>query len=89
MAGVWVCGLITTFWAVFASLVGIFPGLGDGQFLNDADLPDGVTRGGYTAMALGSIAVTLAVGLIFYWLGTPTRQNLVVDPEAPVDEIVV
>ena len=89
MAGVWICGVLTTFWAAFASLVGIFPGLGDGQLLNDADLPDGVSRLSYTSMTFGAIIATLIVGFIFYWLGTPTRQNLVVDPEAPVDEVSV
>jgi amino acid transporter len=89
MAGVWICGILTTFWAAFASLVGIFPGLGDGQLLNDADLPDGVTRASYTAMTFGAIIVTLIVGFIFYRLGAPTRANLVVDPEAPVEEAVV
>ena len=89
MAGVWICGVLTTFWAAFASLVGIFPGLGDGELLNDADLPDGVSRLSYTTMTFGAIIVTLIVGLIFYWLGTPTRQNLVVDPEAPADAVTV
>ena len=89
MAGVWICGVLTTFWAAFASLVGIFPGLGDGELLNDADLPEGVSRLGYTAMTFGAIAVTLLVGFIFYRLGAPTRQHLVVDPEAPVEEVMV
>jgi amino acid transporter len=89
MAGVWICGILTTFWAAFASLVGIFPGLGDGQLLNDADLPDGVTRASYTAMTFGAIIATLIVGFIFYRLGAPTRANLVVDPEAPAEEAVV
>ena len=40
MDGVWFCGVICTAWAVFASIVGIFPGLGDGEFLNDQDLDD-------------------------------------------------
>jgi hypothetical protein len=39
-------------------------------------------------MTFGAIIVTLIVGLIFYKLGEPTRANLVVDPEAPVDEAV-
>ena len=31
MVGVWICGVVCTFWAVFASLVAIFPGFLDGQ----------------------------------------------------------
>ena len=30
MDGVWFCGVICTVWAVFASIVGLFPGLGNG-----------------------------------------------------------
>ena len=86
MTGVWICGILTTFWATFASLVGIFPGLGDGMLLNDADLPDGTTRLSYTEMTFGAIIVTLLVGFIFYRLGAPTRANLVVDPESPAEE---
>ena len=45
MAGVWICGVLTTFWAAFASIVGLFPGLGDGGLLNDDALPEGFSRG--------------------------------------------
>src|SRR3954449_1027846 len=31
IVGVWVCGVVCTFWALFASLVAIFPGFADGQ----------------------------------------------------------
>jgi amino acid transporter len=81
MVGVWICGGLTTFWSVFASLVGIFPGLGDGGLLNDADLPEGVSRGEYTMIALVAIVVTLVVGAVFYRIAAPTRANMVVDPE--------
>jgi amino acid transporter len=89
MTGVWICGGLTTFWAAFASLVAIFPGLLDGELLNDADLPDGISRAGYTTMTLGAIAVTLAVGALMYYLGTPTRQHLVVDPEVREESVSV
>jgi hypothetical protein len=90
MAGVWVCGLITTFWAAFASLCGIFPGLfSNGLLLDDSALPEAVTRSQYTAYALGAIAVTAVVGVIFYILGTPARKNLVVDPEATPESVAV
>ena len=39
MVGVWICGVLTTFWALFASIVAVFPGFLDHQFLNNADLP--------------------------------------------------
>ena len=82
MAGVWVCGLLTTFWAVVATLAGIFPGLlADGVFLSDSWLPDGVTRSQYTAYAFIAIGITFAVGILFYLLGAKTRATMVQDPE--------
>jgi len=79
MNGVWFCGVICTLWAVFASIVGLFPGLGNGQFLNDQDLSDayGLSRAGYTSIAFGSIAVTFLVGVLFYWAGAKTRAEVV------------
>lgn len=86
MAGVWAVGIITTFWSAFASLTGIFPGLlSNGMLLDDAALPDGVTRGQYTSYVFTAIAVTLVVGVIFYILGGSTRKDLVKDPEVPVE----
>ena len=82
MAGVWVCGLLTTFWAVVATLAGIFPGLlADGVFLSDSWLPDGVTRSQYTAYAFIAIGITFAVGILFYLFGAKTRATMVQDPE--------
>ena len=80
MAGVWICGVVTTFWGVFASLVAIFPGFLDHQFLNNADLPADVTRLRYTLIAWVAIGITIAAGFIFYWLGTPVRNAMVEVP---------
>jgi len=87
MAGVWVCGILTTFFAVLASLAGIFPGmLSNGMLLDDRALSSyGVGRGEYTLLAVGAIVITMAVGLWFYWLGRKSRSNLVVDPEVPTE----
>ena len=79
MAGVWICGVLTTFWAVFASIVGLFPGLGDGQFLNN----QGPRR------RLWPLARRLHVARVrgdhrhvprrlpFYWAGAKTRAEMV------------
>jgi glutamate:GABA antiporter len=80
MAGVWICGVLCTFWAVFASLVAIFPGFLDHQFLNNADLPENVSRMKYETISLVAIAVTFVAGIIFYWLGAPTRAKMVEVP---------
>ena len=69
MAGVWVCTILTTSWAVFASIVAIFPGFLDGQFLNNADLPTDVSRLKYELISLIAIGVTFLAGMVFYWAG--------------------
>ena len=44
MAGVWICGVLCTFWALFASIVAVFPGFLDHKLLNDADLDRTASR---------------------------------------------
>ncbi|WP_053225857.1 APC family permease [Solirubrobacter soli] len=81
MAGVWICGVLTTFWALFASLVGFFPGLGDGSLLNDSALPDGFSRGTFELVVFIPFAITLLIGIGFYIAGRGTRARLA--PTAP------
>ena len=76
MAGVWICGVLTTFWALFASIVGLFPGLGDGGLLNDSALPDGFSRGTFELVVFIPLIVTLLVGILFYALGAKTRSQV-------------
>jgi len=76
MAGVWVCGCLTTFWALFASLVGFFPGLGDGGLLNDDALPEGFSRGTFELVVFIPFAITLLIGIGFYIAGRGTRAQL-------------
>jgi len=87
MKGVWVCGILTTFWALFASLVGLLPGLGDGALLNDSALPEGFSRGTFELVVFIPLAVTLAVGVVFYALGRRTREQIAPHPaEAPAGD---
>jgi amino acid transporter len=76
MAGVWICGVLTTFWALLASLVGLFPGLGDGSLLNDSALPEGFSRGTFELVVFIPLAVTVGIGLLFYALGRNTRRQI-------------
>src|SRR4029079_12787166 len=76
MVGVWVCGVLTTFWALFASVVGLFPGLGDGGLLNDSALPEGFSRGTFELVVFIPLIVTLLVGILFYALGAKTRSQV-------------
>jgi ABC-type sugar transport system permease subunit len=86
MAGVWIVGVLTTFWATLASVVGLFPGLGDGGLLNDSALPDGFSRGTFELIVFIPIILTFAVGVIFYALGRKTREEIEPTPsEAPAD----
>jgi hypothetical protein len=77
MVGVWICGVLCTFWAAFASLVAIFPGFADGQLLNDAGLPEDVSRAKYTTIAAVAIGIATLAGFVFYWLGASTRAKMV------------
>jgi amino acid transporter len=87
MAGVWICGVLTTFWAVLASLVGIFPGLGDGSLLNDSALPEGFSRGTFELVVFIPIAITFLTGVIFYALGRKTRAEIAPKPaETPTGD---
>jgi amino acid transporter len=84
MAGVWICGVLTTFWAVLASVVGLFPGLGDGSLLNDSALPDGFSRGTFELVVFVPLIITLVVGVVFYAMGRSTRAQIAPQPaEAP------
>jgi glutamate:GABA antiporter len=85
MAGVWVCGVLTTFWAVLASVVGLFPGLGDGGLLNDEALPEGFSRGTFQLVVFIPLIVTVAIGLIFYVLGRQTRER---PPAVPIEALI-
>jgi amino acid transporter len=80
MAGMWACTILTTSWAVFASIVAIFPGFLDGQFLNNADLPSDVSRLKYELISLIAIGVTFLAGMAFYWAGSTTRRAMVSVP---------
>src|SRR3954468_5208936 len=77
MVGVWACGILTTFWALFASLVGLFPGLADGKLLNDKALPDGFSRGTFELVVFIPLIITLLIGVYFYYAGRATRARTV------------
>ena len=78
MAGVWIIGCLTTLWAALATVAGVWPGfLTDSPSQGLMDAYSFSSRTQFEAIAFGSIAVILAIGVLFYILGTPTRRQLV------------
>lgn len=77
--GAWVCGLLGGLWAVFGTLVLVWPGLGTGH--PDASLPEGFAgqRAQYELTQLLPMAAIVLLGLVFYALGRTTRSAPVRD----------
>jgi glutamate:GABA antiporter len=86
MPMVWIVGGLCTFWAVIASIVLIYPGLGTnwfGQHGNpDNSLPSGFTRGQFETSQIIPLLILLVIGIMFYFAGGPTRRRAVTVPIA-------
>jgi len=80
-AGVWIVGGLTTFWAVLASVVVVWPGLGTNWFGQkgnpDSSLPSGFTRMQFELSQFIPLGVIVLIGVIFYLLGAKTRRQIV------------
>ena len=50
------------------------------MLLNDDGLPEDVSRFKYTAIAAVAIGIAMLAGIIFYWLGSSTRAQMVAVP---------
>ena len=62
-------------WAALATVAGVWPGfLTDSPSQGLMDAYSFSSRTEFEAIAFGSIAVILAIGVLFYVLGTPTRR---------------
>lgn len=85
-AGFWIVGALCTFWAVFASIVLIYPGFGTdwfGQHGNpNSALPAGFTRGQFELSQIIPLVFFLVAGILFYVAGTKTRRHAVRVPIA-------
>jgi amino acid transporter len=89
-AGLWIAGVLTTFWVALGSWVAVFPGTLEKLLGIDYDFKGtwGVSRGTYEALTLGTLAVILAFALIGYALSRSVREQVAVvplenDPAAP------
>ena len=81
-AGIWIATAIVTFWIALASWVAVFPGTLERVFGIDYSFGDewGVSRGKYEFLALGTILIVVAVGLIGYVAGSAVRRQDVTVP---------
>jgi amino acid transporter len=81
-AGVWMCGVIVTLWALFATITLLWPGVGVGWF-GTSGKPDDSLPGGFAGQRLAyemtqilPLVGLLLAGLLFYPLGAKTRAEL-------------
>jgi amino acid transporter len=86
MAAAWLVGGLATFWAVFGTVVILWPGIGVNWFGQngspDASLPAGFTRLQFELSQFIPLAVILLIGVAFYILGRKTRAQMVEIPFA-------
>jgi amino acid transporter len=82
-AGAWICGGLTTFWALLASIVLLWPGLGTGWFGTSGNPDDALIglyfkgqRLQYEISQFVPLLVFIAVGVVFYVLGSETREEV-------------
>jgi amino acid transporter len=93
-AGLWIAGVLTTFWVALGSWVAVFPGTLEKLLGIDYDFKGtwGVSRGTYEALTLGTLAVILAFAVIGYALSRSVREQVAVvpretDPTAPAPAV--
>jgi glutamate:GABA antiporter len=86
-AGAWLCSVVPTFWALLATVALIWPGFGVGWFGTGGNPNDDLAalsfshqRTAYELSQIVPLAVIIVVGVIFYALGRPTRQNVATEP---------
>jgi amino acid transporter len=75
LAGAWIVSVLTTGWAALATVALLYPGFGTSD--PDAALPEGFAnqRGAFETSQFVPLAVLIGLGLLFYWMGTPTRRT--------------
>jgi amino acid transporter len=90
MAMAWILSVLTTFWALLATVALIWPGFGVnwfGQHANPNDALDALSfsheRLQYELSQIVPLIVLVAVGLVFYLLGRTTREETVEEPAGP------
>jgi glutamate:GABA antiporter len=83
MAGAWIVGGITWLYAMAATVFSLWPGLFTSGVL---DKTSGVSRSTFEISVLVTIAIVLAIGVVFYFLGKGHAVHDVLPGEmAPVE----
>jgi amino acid transporter len=89
--GAWICSILTTFWALLATVALVWPGFGIGWFGTGGSADDSLVSLGFanqrfefeTTQILPLILLVI-LGIIFYMLGQATRAHVV---EVPLSEV--
>ena len=92
MAGVWICSVIPTFWALVATVFLIWPGLGVNWFGATGNPNDSLAflnfshqRLQYELSQIVPLAIIVVIGIVFYFLGGKARGEEVAVPIAAAD----
>jgi amino acid transporter len=92
ITGAWICSLVPTFWALVATVFLLWPGLGVNWFGaggNPNDSLDALSfshqRLQYELTQIVPLAAIIVIGLVFYLLGSKTRQQVATEPIAADD----
>jgi len=80
MPGVIVVTIVTTAFALLATLGLLFPGIGSAD--PDSGLPEGFTRIEYEVTQFVPLLLFIGLGVVFYILGGKTRKQMVAIPIA-------
>jgi glutamate:GABA antiporter len=75
MAGVWIIGILTTFFALLATIGLLLPGFGTSD--PDSSLPTGFGRLDYELTQILPLVVLLIIGVLFYMAGSGVRSKMV------------
>ncbi|HTU30503.1 MAG TPA: APC family permease [Solirubrobacteraceae bacterium] len=75
LPGAWIVGGLATAWALFAAIMLVWPGLGSAN--PDASLPSGFAgqRVQFELSQIVPLLAIVALGVVFYALGAPTRAS--------------
>jgi amino acid transporter len=84
--GVWAAGVLCTAWAALATVALLYPGFGTSD--PNSSLPAGWSRSSYEVSQFVPLGALIALGLVFYAAGAPTRRRIAdvpiaAEPAAP------